>query len=383
MLYDYRIICYNPYMVTEIKKLQDVLQQDPSNFQIRRELSILLANEGFNEEALSNLQFLLKYFPEDAELNYNIGILHEKMKDFEKAKIAYEKAIAISPQEDFYYNLGEVLISLELWDEAIEAFKTVLKTDSKDGNCYFNLGLCYYRKDEVKRATDNFQKAVELNPRDIFAHFYLGNIYQNDGLTNFAQKCYKKVLELSPDYSWAYFNLASIAFQNNNLEEAKEYLLKTIECNKYDFEAYKLLTKICLKTNEVEEIITILETRLENDGNGDLFYILAQVYKQVGDKNNYLKNLKKALENNLTLTYSHKWVNKELNKIKLDEDLDVDEFEEYDSDFRQENSEEVFEQNEDEIEEVSEHHDEIDDSEESVSEENDDEYNIDEDNEEV
>ena len=83
----------------------------------------------------------VKYFPEDAELNYNIGILHEKMKDFEKAKIAYEKAIAISPQEDFYYNLGEVLVSLELWDEAIDAFKTVLKTDSKDGNCFFNISI--------------------------------------------------------------------------------------------------------------------------------------------------------------------------------------------------------------------------------------------------
>ena len=66
-------------MATEIEKLQEVLQQDPSNFQIRRELSILLANEGFNEEALSNLQFLLKYFPEDAELNYNIGILQEEI----------------------------------------------------------------------------------------------------------------------------------------------------------------------------------------------------------------------------------------------------------------------------------------------------------------
>ena len=147
-------------MATEIEKLQEILQKDPSNFQIRRELSIMLANDGFNEEALSNLQYLLKYFPEDAELNYNIGILQEKLKDFEKAKIAYQKAIEISPQEDFYYNLGEVLVSLEEWDEAIDAFKTVLRTDANDGNCYFNLGLCYYHKNEINIATDNFQKAV-------------------------------------------------------------------------------------------------------------------------------------------------------------------------------------------------------------------------------
>ena len=95
-------------MGKDIEKLQAILQTDPSNFQARRELSILLADNGFNEEALSNLLFLTKYFPEDAELYYNLGILYEKLKDFENAKNAYTKAISISPQEDFYYNLGEV-----------------------------------------------------------------------------------------------------------------------------------------------------------------------------------------------------------------------------------------------------------------------------------
>ena len=136
--------------------------------------------------------------------------------------ISYLKAIEISPQNDFYYNLGEILVELKEWDSAIEAFKTVLKNDSKDANCYFNLGLCYYNKDEINLASDNFQEAVRLNPNDLFAHFYLGCIYQNNGLTNFAIESYKKVLAISPDYSWAYYNLASISYKNENLEEAKE-----------------------------------------------------------------------------------------------------------------------------------------------------------------
>ena len=89
-------------MENKIEKLQSILQEDPSNFQARRELSILLADNGFNEEALSNLQYLTKYFPEDAELHYNLGILYEKQKDFLNAKEEYQKAVKISPQEDFY-----------------------------------------------------------------------------------------------------------------------------------------------------------------------------------------------------------------------------------------------------------------------------------------
>ena len=303
-------------MGTEIEKLQALLQDDPSNFQARRELSVLLANEGFNEEALSNLKYLLKYFPDDPEIYYNLGIQYEKLKDFESAKEAYEKAVAISPQEDFYYNLGEVLVNLKEWDRAIEAFKTVLKKDPEDGNCYFNLGVCYYNKDEINLATDNFQKAVEINPKDIYAYFYLGAIYQNSSLTNFAVENYNKVLEISPDYSWAYFNLAAIAYKNNNLDDAKAFLLKTIRYNPSDIEAYKLLTKICVKQNEIEEIITLLETRLQEENNGDLFYVLGQVYRHVGKEEEYADCLNDALENSLTLTYPKQLVLKESNMIE-------------------------------------------------------------------
>ena len=170
----------------DIETLQNLLKNDPSNFQARRELSILLVNSGFNEEAQGNLKYLIKYFPEDSELYYNLGIVNEKLKNLGEAKKYYQKAISISPQEDFYYNLGEVLVELKEWDDAIIAFKKVLETAPEDGNCYFNLGVCYFNKDEKNLALDNFQKAVNINPKDIFAYFYLGYIYQNDGLTNFA-----------------------------------------------------------------------------------------------------------------------------------------------------------------------------------------------------
>ena len=79
---------YNLIMGNDIETLQALLKEDPSNFQARRELSFILVNNGFNEEAEGNLEYLCKYFPEDAELHYNLGIVYEKLKKFEKAKEA-------------------------------------------------------------------------------------------------------------------------------------------------------------------------------------------------------------------------------------------------------------------------------------------------------
>ncbi|MCQ2755189.1 MAG: tetratricopeptide repeat protein [bacterium] len=321
-------------MGNEVENLQALLKQDPSNFQARRELAIILTDNGFNEEALSNLEYLQKYFPEDAELQYNLGILYEKTKNIKKARKAYEKAISISPQPDFYYNLGEVLVELKEWDLAIEALNSVLKTDVNDGNCYFNLGLCYLNKDEINKATDCFQKAVELNPKDLYAYFYLGNIYQNNGLTNFAEESYKKVLEISPDYSWAYYNLASIAYKNDNLDEAREYLSKTILYNDTDIESYKLLAKICAKQNDYDEMFDLLNTRLSKEENGDLLYVLAQLYRRTGQQREYIVCLEQAIENPLTLTYKIDLVKKELKNAESQNGNSdfTEEYDEYTSD---------------------------------------------------
>jgi len=305
-------------MGNEVETLQQLLKEDPSNFQARRELALILADNGFNEEALTNLLYLKKYFPDDAELLYNIGILFEKQKKFEEAEQVYERAVELSPQADFNYNLGEVYVERQKWDNAIDCFKKVLSEDTNDGNSYFNLGLCYMKKEEINMAIDNFQKAIEINPDDIYALFHLGYIYQNNGLTNFAVENYRKILAIAPDYSWAYYNLAYIAYQNGNLEEAKENLLKTIEYNKNDIEAYKLLTKICIQQGEYEDIISLLNVRLGKEENGDLVYILAQVYKYTNQSEEYIVCLEQALKNLLTLTYPEDMVREEYKRADPD-----------------------------------------------------------------
>ena len=365
-------LCYNRSMGGEIEKLQEILKKDPSNFQARRELSVMLADNGFNEEALFNLKYLKKYFPEDAEIHYNIGIIYEKLKDFTSAEKAYKKAAALSPQADFYYNLGEVLVNLNKWDEGIDAFKKVLDTDPGDGNCYFNLGVCYYNKDELNKAENNFKKAIEINPDDLYAHFYLGNLYQKQGLTNFAEECYKKVLGISPDYSWAYFNLASIAYQNGNIDEAKSNLLLAIEYNKQDIEAYKLLTKISIKYDDVENILTILHSRIEEEENGDLCYILAQVYKYIGNAESCVKYIRLALKNHLTLSYPVDKVKLELENIEESEGIEPpDEIEEYDSEDEEDDDEDYIEDEESEAEDLDEDDGEDSDEDDETAEEED------------
>ena len=70
-------------MDNEIEELQAILREDPYNCQARRTLSLALLDNGFNKEAKKNLLYLVRTFPENAELHYNLGIACEKLFEYE------------------------------------------------------------------------------------------------------------------------------------------------------------------------------------------------------------------------------------------------------------------------------------------------------------
>ncbi len=90
----------------KIEKLQNLLRTDRSNFQARRQLAMLLLDNGYKEEALAHFLHLAEIFKEDSELYYNIGIVYEKLRDLDNAEKAYSNAVKFAPDDvDAYYNL--------------------------------------------------------------------------------------------------------------------------------------------------------------------------------------------------------------------------------------------------------------------------------------
>lgn len=303
-------------MNEEIEELQKILREDPYNFQARRTLSIELLDAGFNEEAKKNLLYLVRTFPDNAELLYNLGIAYEKLKQFDKAENAYIRAIEISPETDFFYNLGIAFMEQEKYDEAIPVFHKVIEVEPNDSNCFFNLALCHFKKGEFHIALEHFQKTVRLNDKDLFAHFYIGNIFKDAGINDLAIEKFNKVLALSPDYSWAHYNLGAIAYETGDTENAIYYLKNTVKYNPHDINAYNVLTKIYIKQERFVEAFDLLGEGLDaNHLNADLYYNYAQIFRFQGDMEKYRETLKIVIQNHTSLTYPFNAVKKELKAV--------------------------------------------------------------------
>ena len=303
----------------KIEELQNLLREDPQNFQARRQLAVLLTDCGFCEEALKNFLYLSKTFANDSEIFYNLGIVYEKLKNFKKAKESYKKAIEIEPDAiDAIYNLGLVCTDLKEFDTAISCFEKVISDDNQDSNSYFNLGLVYFKMQNYEKAIGYFQKTIDINNEDIYAHFYLGNIYKHIGANEDARSEFTKVLDISPDYSWAYYNLAVLDYENGDIENSLNHLEQTIQLNPLDIDAYKIYIKILAKIGNYEDAEEIINIALENCGeNGDLYYLAGRLCALQGDNIKYRLNLQNALKNYKTLSISVPVLKTELSKISL------------------------------------------------------------------
>lgn len=305
----------------KIEELQGLIKEDSTNYRARRQLAVLLLDCGFNEEALQHLLYLSKMYTNDEGIFYNLGIVYEKLKNFHKAKEAYEKALEIDPESiDAIYNLGLVYTELKEYQKAIMCFEMVIESDKEDSNSYFNLGLVYFKMENFLRAVEYFQKTIDLNDDDIYAHFYIGNIMKEFGDLEAAREKFKKVLSISPDYSWAYYNIAVIDYDEGNIQEAIYNLKQTIELNPLDIEAYKNLIKILSSDNNNQQAYDYAQKAINNCGeSGDLFYIMAGLSKKLKKTEEYKTYLNEAIRNFQTLSVPVQKVKNELKNIGIKE----------------------------------------------------------------
>ena len=97
--------------------------------------------------------------------------------------------------------------------------------------------------------------------------------------------------------------MALIYLEQNDEERAIFYLERTININSKDVQAIKLAAKIFMKHKKYAAVEKLLKMAVEEMPlEADLLYLLASLYKELKNKDNYIKLLKLALENSSTFS---------------------------------------------------------------------------------
>ena len=120
---------------------------------------------------------LTKHHSNSAVLWNFLGCAHLKQGYPRLAEMALKKSITIDPSYFAgYSNLGNALLDLEKFDEAIDAHKTAAKLNPFHAQTQNNLGAVYEAIARYEEAFDCFSKAVSLDPDYATAVYNLGAV---------------------------------------------------------------------------------------------------------------------------------------------------------------------------------------------------------------
>ncbi|HET9869039.1 MAG TPA: sigma 54-interacting transcriptional regulator, partial [bacterium] len=132
--------------------------------------------------------------------------------ELEKALEQYRLVLAGSPKNILALgNLGDALMALERFEEAVKTYKKALKLLPESGerlNLQNDLGVAYFKKGEIESAIAEFKAVLKADPDHVNAIYNLGQVYYHEGLTGRMKKDYEEFVKSSKDAASILFSLS-------------------------------------------------------------------------------------------------------------------------------------------------------------------------------
>lgn len=114
--------------------------------------------------------------------------------------IVTQRALAIERPADsgVENDLGSLLVLVEDFAGAEQAYRRAIELDPENASAYFNLGLLQQKLGQRRDALKSYKRTLELEPRHAWAHYQEGTIYHAQGRDSAAKKAYAKALAVDP-----------------------------------------------------------------------------------------------------------------------------------------------------------------------------------------
>jgi tetratricopeptide (TPR) repeat protein len=178
--------------------------------------------KGQEREAFDLLLKASPYLKKSARIQYTIGYLYQKEKNWELAKKSYQRAIRINPKfAQAHNNLGVVYLHLRKNKSAYKAFKNALEIEPGYLEAHLNLAYCLLEQKALEGAELEFKICLQLNPNLSSTYNGLGVVFGMQKKYPEAIEQFKKALEIEPGNAEAMKNLEKVMKKVEQLERVE------------------------------------------------------------------------------------------------------------------------------------------------------------------
>lgn len=139
----------------------------------------------------------------------------------QEGKTAYERAVALAPDESGYHcSLGGLLNQIGDLSRGMAHCKRAIELDHRNSVAYNNRGNTYFRLKGYEKALADYTQAIDLNPQYATAYNNRGLSYAELKDCEKALADYSQAIDLDPQDATAYSNRGLIHDKAGNYEQA-------------------------------------------------------------------------------------------------------------------------------------------------------------------
>ena len=208
--------------------LLDATKQTPATDQaasLETALSAAYAEAGDGEKALATLKNVVTARPDSADAHFNLGMLYVKQgqPQQEQAAVAeFQEALRLEAGMDAgRLALGQVLLSLQKYSEAVPVILDYTRRKPKDAQGFYALGLAYEGVGKSDTAIEALEHSASLAPNDADVRLRLGGQLARLGKTNDAIQQLQAAERIRPSDAETHHQLALLLEKAGETERAR------------------------------------------------------------------------------------------------------------------------------------------------------------------
>lgn len=187
---------------------------------------------GDTANALRFLTEAEKKRPDDASLQYALGLAYNQRNLPDQAVDHLQKALAVRPDYPEALNaLGTVYAERGQVDKARDAFQKVLANPFYQTPQFaaYNLGRLYEKQGDLETALTQYEQAVKFQPSYGSAWYRIGKILETQRRNDEARNAYGKAASFSPEMAEAHLRYGQMSYQAGDFDAANLSLNRVLK----------------------------------------------------------------------------------------------------------------------------------------------------------
>ena len=248
---------------------------------------LVLYDLGLSYDKLNNVEKSLLYYDKYLEIDpfaehvwNNLGVIHSKTGNYEKACEAFDYSVSINPQFlPAYFCKADMYVMSDKIREAIDVYTDLLVEDSSNTRALCDLANCYVRTGDYYEALRLFKVSIDISCDCADAFYGTGIVYFRQKKYNLSISTIKKAISIEPQIAEYWLMLGEVYCRTRKLNKAIDAFSRASELNPDDPEAKFACAQALFRKRRIHEAIYILMRIYEREpDNAQVNYRLAAYY---------------------------------------------------------------------------------------------------------